>query len=728
MSKLDELLRELCPNGVEYKKLGEIATVLRGASPRPIKKYITNDSDGVNWIKIGDVPVGSKYITQSEEKITKEGTEKSRYVRKGDFILSNSMSFGRPYILAIDGCIHDGWLSISNFKDVFLSDYLYYLLSSSAIQQEMKKRASFGGAVQNLNADIVKALVLPVPPIEVQNEIVRILDDYTENVVELQNQLALEITARQRQYTFYRNKLLTYDSKTRIMPLKDVAEIERGTRVVRSQLTEAGLYPVFQNALTPMGYYDKANRLENNTFLICAGAAGQIGYSDVDFWAADDCYTFKCCEKLENRYLFHVLKNSQHRIDAQVRRASIPRISREAVGNIRIPIPPLDVQNRIVNVLDNFEKICSDLNIGLPAEIEARQKQYEYYRDKLLTFAETGNTILSRAEQSRAERLSWLDVLKGIGIILVVIGHVYSNRTVFNWLYSFHMPLFFLAAGWVYKEKSVLIDIKRRIQTIVVPYFSFGLLVLLYWQVIERRFRNSDMSFMDSLLGLFSGCYDNLDFNVHLWFLPCFFVTVALFNILVNLGGKKIAYIVSALMSLIYVVLPMPELFWGLNRVFKYIGFYALGVALAGQIKAGQVAERKITSGGIAIILIVLNFILAFYGLTRGLMWFVTAMIGVVGVGLMAMLINQNRLLQYLGRISLMVLCIHGPVYRIVVKIVSIPLHMSTDAVRENLLLALIVVAITLAICSIAYEVIIRIAPWMVGKRHNKAKKMSICG
>ena len=152
------------------------------------------------------------------------------------------------------------------------------------------------------------------------------------------------------------------------------------------------------------------------------------------------------------------------------------------------------------------------------------------------------------------------------------------------------MPLFFLAAGWVYKEKSVLIDIKRRIQTIVVPYFSFGLLVLLYWQVIERRFRNSDMSFMDSLLGLFSGCYDNLDFNVHLWFLPCFFVTVALFNILVNLGGKKIAYIVSALMSLIYVVLPMPELFWGLNRVFKYIGFYAVGVFLAGR-------ETKIASG-----------------------------------------------------------------------------------------------------------------------------------
>ena len=133
------------------------------------------------------------------------------------------------------------------------------------------------------------------------------------------------------------------------------------------------------------------------------------------------------------------------------------------------------------------------------------------------------------------------------------------------------MPLFFLAAGWVYKEKPILTDIKRRIQTIVVPYFSFGLLVLLYWQVIERRFRDSDMSFTESLIGLFSGSYNNLDFNVHLWFLPCFFVTVVLFNILVNLGSRKTAYIVSALMSLIYVILPMPELLWGFNRVFKYI-------------------------------------------------------------------------------------------------------------------------------------------------------------
>jgi acyltransferase 3 len=277
------------------------------------------------------------------------------------------------------------------------------------------------------------------------------------------------------------------------------------------------------------------------------------------------------------------------------------------------------------------------------------------------------------------------------------------------------MPLFFLAAGWGYKEKSVLTDIKRRIQTIVVPYFSFGLLVLLYWQVIERRFRDSDMSFMDSLLGLFSGCYDNLDFNVHLWFLPCFFVTVVLFNILVNLGGRKFAYIAVALMSLVYVVLPMPELPWGFNRVFKYIGFYAVGFFGAG--RETKIVDRNVGTGAIAVILLALNFFLSLHNLTTGIMWFVTAMIGVSSIILISQLINENRILQYFGRISLIVLCIHGPVYRIVVKIVSIPLHMGTDAVRENILLAMIVVAVTMLICSVAYEVVVRIAPWMVGKK-----------
>ena len=378
MSRLDELVQELCPNGVTYKKLVDAVSIERGK--RVVRSQLSTS---------GKYPVYQNSLTPLGYHTD------CNYSANTTFIIvagaAGEIGFSDRAFWAADDCF-----AIVCPEGV-LNRYVYHLLLNNQNQLLSKVRKA---SIPRLSRSAIENLVIPIPPLDVQREIVRILDNFTNLTAEL----TAELTARKNQYEFYRDKLLTYDSKTKIMPLKDVAEIERGTRVVRSQLTEDGLYPVFQNALTPMGYNDKANRLGNNTFLICAGAAGQIGYSDVDFWAADDCYTFKCCEKLENRYLFHVLKNNQHRIDAQVRRASIPRISREAVGNIRIPIPPLDVQNRIVNVLDNFEKICSDLNIGLPAEIEARQKQYEYYRDKLLTFAETGNTILNGTERNGTER------------------------------------------------------------------------------------------------------------------------------------------------------------------------------------------------------------------------------------------------------------------------------------------------------------------------------------
>ena len=429
MSKLDELLRELCPNGVEYKKLGEIATVLRGASPRPIKKYITNDSDGVNWIKIGDVPVGSKYITQSEEKITKEGAEKSRYVRKGDFILSNSMSFGRPYILAIDGCIHDGWLSISNFKDVFLSDYLYYLLSSSAIQQEMKKRASFGGAVQNLNAEIVKALVLPVPPIEVQSEIVRILDNFTNLTAELTTELTTELTARNKQYAYYRDELLRYKMPTKEYEVGEICEVSAGGDAPKEHFSkeksEQYKVPIISNGCginALYGYTDVA-RVDKPAVTVAArGTIGYAEYRDYPYFPIIRLITLipRDDKQLNAKYLYYSLEGRHYKVPT----SGIPQLTVPVINKEKVSIPPLDVQNRIVNVLDNFEKICSDLNIGLPAEIEARQKQYEYYRDKLLTFAETGNTILSRAEQSRAEQSRAEQSRALIKLLQYVFGYV----------------------------------------------------------------------------------------------------------------------------------------------------------------------------------------------------------------------------------------------------------------------------------------------------------------
>jgi len=233
-------------------------------------------------------------------------------------------------------------------------------------------------------------------------EIVKILDNFTELTAELIAELTAELTARKKQYEYYRNRLLTFDSKDiSLFKLQDVVEIQRGIRVTRNQLSNDGKYPVYQNSLVPMGYYNDKNREANSTFLICAGAAGDIGYSTQSFWAADDCYTFDCSDKILNRYLFYVLKNKQVLIYSRVRRASVPRISKESIGTIKVPVPEISVQERIVNVLDNFDKVCHDLHIGLPAEIEARKKQYEFYRDSLLTFLEKGGSILT--EQNRTE-------------------------------------------------------------------------------------------------------------------------------------------------------------------------------------------------------------------------------------------------------------------------------------------------------------------------------------
>lgn len=150
--------------------MGNICTVERGGSPRPINDYLTNAEDGFNWIKIGDAEQGGKYIYSTKEKIKPEGLKKTRYVQQGDFLLTNSMSFGRPYILKTDGCIHDGWLVIGNIGSIFEPDYLYYALSSKVMFDILKDLAA-GSTVKNLKSDTVKSLLIPIPPLKEQKAI-----------------------------------------------------------------------------------------------------------------------------------------------------------------------------------------------------------------------------------------------------------------------------------------------------------------------------------------------------------------------------------------------------------------------------------------------------------------------------------------------------------------------------------------------------------------------------
>jgi type I restriction enzyme S subunit len=166
---------------------------------------------------------------------------------------------------------------------------------------------------------------------------------------------------------------------------------QRGRRLVKSQLEEVGSYAVYQNSMKPLGYYHESNAQAGATFVIVAGAAGEIGFSNVAFWAADDVYFFPEANAVNNKYLYHFLLTKQHEISSQVRRASIPRLSIAAVEKLQIPIPcpenpkkSLEIQAEIVRILDAFTAHTAELT----AELTARKKQYNYYRDKLLSFEE----------------------------------------------------------------------------------------------------------------------------------------------------------------------------------------------------------------------------------------------------------------------------------------------------------------------------------------------------
>lgn len=179
-------------------KLGDVCDIERGASPRPINDYITNDKNGINWIKISDALPGSMYITQTKEKIKPEGALKSRKVYIGDFILSNSMSFGRPYIMAIEGCIHDGWLVLRDKNNYFVKKYLYYILSSDNVYHQFENKA-IGGVVNNLNSALVKEVIIPLPSINEQQAIVSELETIEEENNKLKQQIEKNkaaITAR----------------------------------------------------------------------------------------------------------------------------------------------------------------------------------------------------------------------------------------------------------------------------------------------------------------------------------------------------------------------------------------------------------------------------------------------------------------------------------------------------------------------------------------------------
>lgn len=404
-SKLEELIAELCPNGVEYKKIGDIATLSRG---KVMSKSFINDNSG-------EYPV---YSSQTENN--------------GQFGAISTYMFDGKYVTwTTDGAnagtvfYRDGKFNVTNVCGVIdISDcqvdtkYVYYALTIHA-----KNYVSSGMGNAKLMSNVMSKVTIPIPPLEVQSEIVRILDTFTEFTAEL----TAELTARKKQYGYYRDTLLTFDDNnpihsliSRYCPngveyknLKELGSFFGGlTGKNKNDFVDGNArYITYKNV-----YCNAAVDFSANDFVKVSDGEKQnvLQYGDVIFTGSsetpDECgfSSAVTCHLNEEVYLnsfcFAFRFNdvsvmnpdfSKYLFRSTALRSQIKRtangvtrfnVSKALMGKVTIPVPPLEVQRQIVQILDRFDALCNDLTQGLPAEIEARRKQYEYYRDQLLTF------------------------------------------------------------------------------------------------------------------------------------------------------------------------------------------------------------------------------------------------------------------------------------------------------------------------------------------------------
>ena len=398
MRKLDELIAEFCPDGVEYRRVGDIADYEQPS------KYLVKSTDYNDNFEIPVLTAGQTFIlgyTKEKEGIYNASPEKP-------VIIFDDFTGAFKWVDFPFKVKSSAMKMITSKKDVLIR-YLYHLMGLLNYSSDEHKR---------LWISVYSELQVPVPPLEVQHEIVHILDSFTLLTAEL----TAELTARKKQYEFYRDKLLTPNRNIKTVKLGDVCTFVRGPfgGALKKEIFKTEGYAVYEQQhaiyrnLDFRYYIDKNKFSELKRFAVYPGdmiisCSGTIGKTFVIPENAPEGVINQALlkltpnEELNVFYLQYFFENTISKILNGVARGgaikNVPSVSELKL--IELPLPSLDVQKKLVSVLDNFESICTDLNIGLPAEIEARQKQYEYYRDLLLTFAEKGSTVLTDRQTDR---------------------------------------------------------------------------------------------------------------------------------------------------------------------------------------------------------------------------------------------------------------------------------------------------------------------------------------
>ena len=419
MSRLDELIAEFCPNGVEYKTIDEIAVdIYRGSGIK--RDQVTEE--GIPCVRYGEIYTTYGVWFEKCKSHTKlEYVKSPKYFEYGDILFAITGESVEDIAkccayMGNEKCLAGGDIVVLKHKED--PKYISYALSTVDAQKQ-KSSGKVKSKVVHSSVPSIKAIKLPVPPLEVQREIVHILDSFTLLTAEL----TAELTARKKQYNFYRDKLLTFESDIPLLPIKEVVKkscagatpakgnpeyYEDGTIPwIRTQDVRFNEITEVDSFITEKAVEETAAKWipENCVIVAISGAtAGRCAINKIKATTNQHCLNMQIDnEKALYKYVYYCICSKQDELISKKQGARGDLNSSLILGT-KIPVPKLEIQKKIVHVLDNFESICSDLNIGLPAEIEARQKQYEYYRDLLLTFAEIGSTLMTDRQTDRAER------------------------------------------------------------------------------------------------------------------------------------------------------------------------------------------------------------------------------------------------------------------------------------------------------------------------------------
>lgn len=362
-------------------KIGDVCIVERGGSPRPIDKYITDDENGINWIKIGDT-TESMYITSTAQKIIPEGAKKSRFVEPGDFLLSNSMSFGRPYILKISGCIHDGWLVLRDNDNLFDKRFLYYYLSSPSTYQKFKALA-VGGVVNNLNSEMVRNVDVPLPNMTEQQEVANTLDKVC-NIITLQKtQLTkLDELVKARFVEMFGEPDLSR-AEPEWRPISAIGTVVGGATpktniddywdgeyrwITPAELETASWY-IYDSTkkLTEAGVKScSLTEMPVGTVILSSRAPiGKVAIAGNTFYCNQGFKNIICNDNIHPVFLYTLLVMNSDFLNSLGRGATFKEISKSIVENIKIPVPSYSEQREFAEFCKQADKSKTAIQRGL---------------------------------------------------------------------------------------------------------------------------------------------------------------------------------------------------------------------------------------------------------------------------------------------------------------------------------------------------------------------------